>query len=144
MRLLFLPLLIIPVIELYVLIKVGGTIGALPTIALLFGAAIVGLVLLRRQGLTTLHRMRATLARGELPAMELAEGVIVLFGGLLLLTPGFVTDALAFACLTPPLRRRVVLHLLRRTASAKVTAPRPGRRPWEDRSTLEGDYRRED
>lgn len=143
MRLLFLPFLIIPVIELYVLIKVGSAIGVLSTIALLFGAAVVGLGLVRWQGLTTLHRMRVTLARGELPAMELAEGAIVLLGGLFLLTPGFVTDAFAFVCLIPPLRRRIVLGLLRRTAASQVATP-PGRRPWEDRATLEGDYRREE
>lgn len=143
MRLLLLPFLIIPIIELYVLIKVGSAIGVLLTIVLLFTAAIVGLGLVRWQGLTTLHRMRATLARGELPAMELAEGVVVLLGGVLLLTPGFVTDVLAFACLIPAFRRYLVLTLLRRTTSSKVAA-QPGRRPWEDRATLEGDYRREE
>lgn len=144
MRLLLIPFLIIPVIELYVLIKVGGALGVLPTIILLFTAGIVGLGLVRWQGLTTLHKMRATLARGELPAMELAEGALVLLGGVLLLTPGFVTDVIAFTCLIPSLRRRVVLTLLRRTASSKAATPRRGRRPWEDRATLEGDYRREE
>jgi len=144
MRLLLLLFLAIPIIELYVLIKVGSAIGALTTIVLLFAAAAIGLGLLRWQGLATLNKMRSTLARGEVPAMELAEGAIVVLGGLFLLVPGFVTDVLALACLTPALRRRVVLGLLRRAAALQPAAPRAGRRPWEDRATLEGDYRRED
>lgn len=144
MRLLLLLFLAIPIIELYVLIKVGSAIGAFTTIMLLFAAAVVGLGLLRWQGLATLNKMRITLARGEVPAMELAEGAIVVLSGLLLLTPGFVTDVLAFACLTPALRRRVILAVLRRAVSLQPAAPRPGRRPWEDRATLEGDYRREE
>lgn len=144
MRLLLLFFLAIPVIELYVLIKVGSAIGALATILLLFAAAVLGMGLLRWQGLTTLNKMRMTLARGEVPAMELAEGAIVVLGGLLLLVPGFVTDVFAFACLMPALRHRIVMALLRRAVALQPAGPPGGRRPWEDRATLEGDYRREE
>ena len=95
----------VPLVELYLLINIGAVIGALPTIGLIILTAIVGAALLRHQGLVTLHRFRATLDEGYLPAMELVEGVALLIGGVLLLTPGFVTDAIGFLFLLPTTRK---------------------------------------
>ena len=82
-----------PIIEIAVLIKVGGAIGLLPTLAIIIVTALVGTFLLRQQGLSTLNRARNRLASGQLPAEQMMEGMLLVVGGVLLLTPGFVTDA---------------------------------------------------
>jgi len=94
----------IPLFELYLLIQVGSIIGALPTLALVVFTAVLGAALLRRQGLSTVQRIQIAMNRGEVPALEVVEGAILLIGGAMLLTPGFVTDALGFLCLWPPAR----------------------------------------
>lgn len=103
----------IPIVEMYVLIEVGSALGALPTIALVFLTAILGLALLRQQGAATLLRAVRRMDQGGLPAQEMLEGIVLAVGGALLLTPGFVTDALGFACLFPPTRRLFLRQLLR-------------------------------
>lgn len=92
---------VIPLIEIYLLIQVGGIIGVLPTILLVVLTAVVGAFLLRQQGLSTLARFQSSMAKGEMPATALLEGVMLLIGGALLMTPGFFTDAIGFACLLP-------------------------------------------
>ena len=84
-------------------------IGAMPTVLLVIVTAVVGAWLVRLQGFSTLQRVRRTLDSGGLPALELLEGVILLFAGALLLTPGFFTDIVGFLCLVPELRRQFVL-----------------------------------
>ena len=124
-----------PIAEIYVLITVGSRIGAGWTIALVLLTAVIGTLLLRQQGLSTLWRARQTMEAGGVPALELLEGVILAVGGALLLTPGFITDAIGFACLLPPVRQVLVRAALRRL--------RPAGPPGETR-TLEGDFRRDD
>ncbi|MEQ6884418.1 FxsA family protein [Salicola sp. Rm-C-2C1-2] len=97
--------IIIPVIEMVILIEVGGLIGALPTVGLVLLTAVIGAGMLRQQGAATLLRANQRMASGELPAQEMAEGLLLAVGGALLLTPGFVTDAVGFACLIPFTRR---------------------------------------
>ncbi len=92
----------------YLLIRVGGYFGALPTIALVMLTAIIGVALLRRQGAATLLRANERLNAGEVPAGEMIEGVMLAVSGALLLTPGFVTDAVGFALLVPAARRWLV------------------------------------
>jgi UPF0716 protein FxsA len=105
MPLLILALFIgIPLIEIYLFIQVGGSIGVWPTIGVVILTAVIGTALLRQQGLATLARAQADLDRQQFPVRELFNGVCLLIGGLLLLTPGFLTDALGFALLIPPLR----------------------------------------
>ena len=111
---LFLVLIGIPVVELYVLISVGGEIGAPATVALVLFTAALGIWLVRRQGLSVLARVRASVERDEPPALELAEGALILLAGLALLIPGFVTDALGFLLLVPPLRQRIILEWVSR------------------------------
>jgi UPF0716 protein FxsA len=103
-KLLFLLFITVPLAELYVLIQVGETIGILPTIALCVLTAALGAGLLRLQGLQTLARVRHKLDHGELPAIDLIAGAILMLSGMLLLTPGFITDCLGFLCLIPRLR----------------------------------------
>jgi len=94
----------IPLIEIYLFIQVGGAIGVWSTIGLVVLTAFIGTALLRQQGLATLARAQSELDRQQLPVRELFDGVCLLIGGLLLLTPGFLTDAFGFALLIPPLR----------------------------------------
>ncbi len=141
---LLLLFLLVPLLEIYLLIVVGGIIGALPTVALVVLTAVVGAALARHQGLATLQRLQATMARGEAPAFEMLEGALLLVGALLLLTPGFFTDALGFACLLPPTRRLLSLWFLKRFMVINP-AGQPGRSPGAHPSrTLEGEFRRED
>ena len=92
---------ITPIVEMYLLIEVGGYIGALPTIGLVMITAVIGVTLLRIQGLATLTRGVNRLQTGELPAREVVEGLLLAVAGALLLTPGFVTDGIGFILLTP-------------------------------------------
>ena len=98
---LFILFAVIPVIEVYLLIKVGRLIGALPTVALLLAISLAGAWLVRHQGFELLRRIQAELAQGRLPAAELLDGAMVLVGGVLLLTPGFFTDVLGLFFLIP-------------------------------------------
>ena len=113
-QLLFLVFLLTPIAEMYLLIKVGGWIGALPTIGLVALTAMIGVALLRQQGFATLLRGQQRLAEGQLPAQEMMEGFALAVGGALLLTPGFVTDSFGFALLLPFTRRALVHWLLKR------------------------------
>jgi len=128
----------VPLAEIYILVQVGGVIGAVPTIAMVVLTAVIGAALIRHQGLSTLKRVQNSLEQGELPAEALLEAALLLVAGALLLTPGFVTDAVGFACLVPGLRRllirRFLFQRLRRTGAADGPGPR----------VIEGEYRRED
>jgi UPF0716 protein FxsA len=141
---LFLLFLLVPLVEIYFLIKVGSLIGAIPTIALVVFTALLGAMLLRFQGWATVQRTRTTMARGELPALEMLEGVLLLFAGALLLTPGFVTDAFGFALLVPPLRQALIHWFIKKSdvrfqAFGEVPPDRPARH-----HTIEGEYHRDD
>ena len=104
MRALLLLFVVMPIIEMWLLIQVGAEIGPLYTISLVLLTAVIGAQLLRQQGFATLWRGRRKLEEGQLPAQEIAEGIILAVSGALLLTPGFVTDAIGFAGLFPPSR----------------------------------------
>ena len=108
--------LIVPIIEIYLLIQVGGVIGVLPTIGLVVLTAVIGVALLRAQGLQTYLRLNQAMGEGRLPATEILEGVALLIGGALLLTPGFFTDFIGFICLIPITRQGVILWFTARYA----------------------------
>lgn len=111
------PLLLfiaVPIVEMWILIQVGGEIGALPTIGLVVLTATIGLSLLKRQGLSTLMSARAKMDQGRIPAGELVSGVMLAVGGALLLTPGFVTDVVGFLLLIPATRRCVLRQIIER------------------------------
>ncbi|BCR04750.1 membrane protein FxsA [Desulfuromonas versatilis] len=96
---------IVPLTELYVLIKVGGLIGLPSTMGLILLTGIAGAYLARTQGFDLLRSIQAELAAGRIPAEQLLDGAMVLAGGILLLTPGFCTDLFGFILLAPPSRR---------------------------------------
>lgn len=102
----------IPLLELYLLIKVGSAIGVLETIMLCIFTAVLGAALLRLQGLQTIANIQIKLERREMPAEDLLEGAILLLSGALLLTPGFITDCIGFLCLIPVFRKKIASHLL--------------------------------
>ena len=101
---LLLVFIAIPFVELIILIKVGEMIGLLPTLAIIISTGLLGAALARSQGFSVLTRIQQSLQQGELPADSLFDGVFVLAGGLLLLTPGFLTDITGFLCLIPATR----------------------------------------
>ena len=142
---LFLLFLAVPLAEIYFLIVVGGWIGALPTVLLVILTAAIGAALARHQGYAALQRLQRTLARGEVPAVEMLEGVILLIGALLLLTPGFLTDLAGFICLIPVSRRALASWAWQRIS---VTTPPPsgstGPSSGGGPRTLEGEFHRED
>jgi UPF0716 protein FxsA len=111
-RLLFLLFITVPLLELYLLIQVGSYFGAVPTIALCLFTAALGAGLLRQQGLETLARVQKKLQQGEMPASDVIGGLILLFSGILLLTPGLFTDIIGFICLLPQFRNYVAKGML--------------------------------
>ena len=94
-----------PIIEMYLLIEVAGYIDAWPTIGLVMLTAVVGVALLKRQGIATLTRGVQRAQQGQMPATEMAEGILLAVAGALLITPGFVTDFVGFTLLFPPSRK---------------------------------------
>lgn len=118
MRVLLLLFIIVPIVEMWLLISVGQQIGALPTIGLVLLTAFIGVSLLRYQGASTLLKARAKTQAGELPAREMADGLFFAIGGALLLTPGFVTDVIGFACLTPGIRTVIIGTFAKNLSSA--------------------------
>jgi UPF0716 protein FxsA len=113
MRLLFLLFIILPIAELMLLFKVGQTIGALPTIALVLFTATAGVRILKYQSRVTMQRAQQRLQGGELPGTEIVEGFLISIGGALLLTPGFITDLFAIVLLLPFTRRPLVQYLFK-------------------------------
>ncbi|RAY14010.1 FxsA family protein [Actinomadura craniellae] len=127
---LFLAFLLMPVAEIYVIIQVGTVIGAWPTVGLLLVESLLGAVIMRREGRRAWRELQRTFGRGEMPDRELADAALVLTGGVLLLTPGFITDVLGFLFVLPftrPLvRRALVAYAARRV---RLAVSRPGPRP---------------
>jgi len=157
------PLLfiIIPLIELYFIIVVGEAIGAFWTVILVIMTAVVGVNLLRFQGMSTLAKAQRNMAQGQIPAMEMMEGIALAVAGVLLITPGFITDGIGFLCLIPASRRAIIRYLMTKTTvhtgfnvgSGGVQPNQYQQKPPSESSenklpkvgrTIEGEYRRED
>jgi UPF0716 protein FxsA len=105
---------VVPVLELLILIEIGSRIGAFNTVALVILTALLGLMLVRLEGLRTLRQIQLTLAQGQIPAEELLDGVLIFIGGILLLTPGVLTDIFALVLLIPYTRLHFKRWLRRR------------------------------
>ncbi len=117
--------LAVPIVEIYVIIQVGQVIGALPTVALLLAESLLGAWIVRREGLRAWRKLQDTLRNAVMPDRELANAALVLIGGTLLLTPGFVTDAFGFLFVLPftrPLVRGALGAVVRRRLEARVRA----------------------
>jgi UPF0716 protein FxsA len=145
-----------PIVEMYLLIEVAGYIDALPTIGLVMLTAVIGVALLKRQGLQTLTRGTQKMNRGQMPVQEVAEGLLLAVAGALLITPGFVTDGIGFFILFPPTRLVVAQLLLSRVQVQGFQGGFQGSGQHDDGSasgtpesqqptqTLEGEYQRKD
>ncbi|TDV69993.1 FxsA family protein [Pseudomonas sp. LP_7_YM] len=159
MRVFLLLLLLFPVLELFVLVKVGMSIGFLPTFLLVVAGSMLGVVVVRVAGLATAISARASLARGELPAQQMMNGLMMTVGGGLLVLPGFISDVLGLICLMPFTRRLLVSKVRQRAEAAAsrqrafaddlrssgATGPgaaRPGARQPEviEGDVIEGEY----
>ena len=118
--------IVVPILELYVLIQIGQAIGILPTIALLILDSVLGAALMRSQGRAAWMRFNRALAEGRVPAREVIDGVLVIFGGALLLTPGFLSDILGLILLLPPTRALVRRLLVARFGGRLVETAAAG------------------
>ena len=119
--------IVVPLAELYVILKVGDAIGVVWTILLLALDSVIGSVLLRTQGRTVWRRFNEALGAGRMPHREVMDGVLVIFGGAFLITPGFLTDIVGLVLLIPPSRavvRRLVARRLGRRAAVGVAGRR--------------------
>jgi UPF0716 protein FxsA len=128
--LLVLLFVVVPIAELYVIIQVGQEIGALPTIAILVADSLLGSMLLRSQGRGVWRRFNEGIAAGRPPAREVLDGVLVIFGGAFLITPGFITDVFGVLFLLPPTRalfRRLMLRNVAARMAASATSWGVGR-----------------
>ncbi len=160
------PLLfiVVPLVELYFIIVVGEMIGAFWTVILVILTAVIGVNLLRMQGMSTLTRAQRNMAQGQIPAMEMMEGLALAVAGILLITPGFITDIIGFLCLIPASRQAIIRYIMTRASvhtsfnanvdvnsthwqSGQQQGHRPGatdaKAPKVGR-TIEGEYKRED
>ncbi|HMB12882.1 MAG TPA: FxsA family protein [Roseovarius sp.] len=136
---LLLAFIAVPLIEIALFIQVGGAIGLWPTLAIVILTALLGTWLLRMQGAAALADLRRSFSEVEDPSEPLAHGAMILFAGALLLTPGFFTDAVGFALLTPPVRRRLFVELRKRVRVARFESgsqPRPDPQP----DIIDADY----
>ncbi|MCW9013609.1 MAG: FxsA family protein [Gammaproteobacteria bacterium] len=142
----FWPLLffIVPLIEVYFLIQVGSVIGAGWTILLVVLTAIIGVNLLRQQGISTLTRANKAMSQGQIPAIEMMEGIFLAVGGALLITPGFFTDALGFICLIPATRRGIINRLLLNSTFQSTYSVHRENYRRDESKTIEGEFHRED
>ena len=107
---------IVTLAEIYVLVSVGQAIGGLSTVLLVIITAFIGSSLLRQQGWSTMAKAQQSMAEGRTPAMEMLEGVVILVSGILLLTPGFLTDGLGLLGLMPWSRHYFINHFLEKNA----------------------------
>jgi UPF0716 protein FxsA len=114
MPLLILLFIVVPIAELYVILKVGDLIGILPTVALLVADSLLGSWLMRSQGRAVWRRFQETMQAGRVPHREVVDGVLVIFGGAFLITPGFLTDIIGVLLLLPPTRALFRRWLARR------------------------------
>ena len=124
MRYLLPIFIVLPILEMYVLIKVGGNLGALNTVLLVLLTALIGVALLRVQGFRTLMNAKNKLGMAQLPAEEIITGIFLAIGGALLLTPGFITDIFGFLCLIPFTRRILLKFFLNNLSPFEVVNKR--------------------
>ena len=137
--------ILIPIIEIFLLIEVGSVIGVFPTILMILATAIVGLAMLKVQGLQTFIRFQKALAQQQMPALELIEGLILLVSGALLLTPGFFTDAIGFLGLIRTSRLFIVRTLLAHSSFFNFENHNTSHKPRDTHSDyIEGKFRHRD
>jgi UPF0716 protein FxsA len=127
--LLFVAFLVVPVVEIYILIQVGQVIGPWWTVLLLIADSLFGSWLLRREGIRAWRALQLALTEGRMPTRELADAALIVFGGTLMITPGFVTDLVGLVAILPftrPLARRLLTAVVARRLVVVRDARRPG------------------
>lgn len=151
---------IIPLVEIYFLVQIGEQIGAWKTVLLVIVTAVIGVSLLRQQGLRVLLKANQAMQAGQMPAQELFDGLILAMVGVLLVTPGFFTDALGFILLIPSIRKVLMRGLLhkfvgsvsfsqssaqyRSNENTETTQQREDIESPNKNRTIDGDFKRED
>ncbi len=121
---LFIAFIVVPVLEIFLITQVAGGIGWLPTIVLVIGVSLAGAWLVRREGLGVIDRVRTALRSARVPTNDLADGAMIFFASALMLTPGFLTDAVGLALLIPPIRavfRPPVIAFFQRRLEVRAT-----------------------
>jgi len=135
---------VIPIAEISLLIQVGDAIGGFKTILFVIATAILGAYLVRQQGLSTLYNLQKESQAGRLPAMQIGEGVLLLFAGAVLLTPGFITDAIGFSLLVPQFRRALVAWVANKgiiQAQSNFNSAQQGKTQQSGPSIIEGEFK---
>lgn len=140
MRVFLLLFLLFPVLELFILVRVGMSIGFFWTFLLVLATSVLGFFVMRLAGFATALRARESLARGELPARQMLEGLMVAVGGGLLLLPGFISDVLGVVCLLP-ITRRVLVDKLRKRAEDQAMRQRAFADDLQTQANAEPAYR---
>jgi len=152
LRGLFLLFAVMPIIEIALLVQVGGIIGGWNTIAIVIITAFVGAYLVRREGFNTLQKAQAKMQRNEVPGKEMVEGLMLVVSGVLLVTPGFITDIFGFLLVLPGSRQFIASHVSKHLKMRVVTTQgfgggaQPGQNPFEQRprndngDIFEGEY----
>ncbi|GAA58258.1 UPF0716 protein ytzA [Pseudoalteromonas sp. BSi20652] len=156
-RFLFVLFIIIPIIEIALLIQVSDVIGGFATIALVVITAILGAKMVKTQGMGALQNVQAQMAQGQMPAKELFTGICVVIAGVLLLTPGIMTDVFGLLLLTPAIRNKLAAGLasqaIVRMSAGRQQGPSPfAQQPHSQReqqqmdqpTTIDGEYERKD
>ena len=133
MNTLILLIVLVPIIEIYLFIKIGSQIGAFNTISLIFITAIIGIIYARYEGLNTLRSGLTQMIRNELPAYEIISGAAIAFAALLLILPGFATDVIGLL-LVFPFSRKIILSKYSKKYSSK------NRTTDKEKSFIEGEY----
>ena len=121
MNTVLLTIILVPVIEIYLFIKIGGQIGAFSTISLIFITAIIGIIYARYEGLNTLRSGISQIVKNETPAYEIISGAAIAFAALLLIIPGFATDILGFLLIFPITRKLFFNNLSKKFKSDKAS-----------------------
>ncbi len=143
MKALFVLFIVMPIVEISLLIKVGGVIGGPATVALVVLSAMIGVALLKRQGMSTIFQARQKMDAGEIPIKEMVEGIFLAVGGALLLTPGFITDTLGFCCLIPGLRHAILGQLITMIKPNVVMYHSSHSNSTQHHDVIDGEYKRE-
>ncbi|NQV69785.1 MAG: FxsA family protein [Pseudohongiella sp.] len=156
MRFVLVFFILVPLTEMLLLFEVADRVGGLLTLSLVVATAVIGVQILKRQGLATLTRANQRIQSGELPAQEIVEGMMLAGAGALLLTPGFITDTIGFVFLAGPLRRPIARRIIRSGVVKSMGAAQGGshfsfwsssagrgRSRAENSNIIEGDYSKE-
>lgn len=150
MPILFFIFIIVPIIEIAIFIQAGDWFGLGPTLFTIILTAFIGIILIRQQGLSTLYKAQQKMNSGEIPAIEMIEGLMIAVAGAFLITPGFFTDSLGFLLLVPLFRQFLVKYVLRNKIQMHGNSQQP---PYDEthpqssdqsNRTIEGEFKKFD